>query len=106
MNKEQPMNDHLTRHRAAMAQQAWPVVERFIQAHPQYTIDPDQAGSASNTNYVIFGHRGEHWAEEGGEQRVVFKYFCEDERKARELFALHHFADTGVVPQLLAESGQ
>lgn len=96
------MNDHLTRHRAAMAQQAWPVVERFIQAHPQYTVDPDQAGSTSTTNYVIFGHRTEPW----GEQRVVFKYFCQDERKERELFALRHFANTGVVPQLLAESGQ
>jgi len=96
------MNDHLTKHRAAMAQQAWPVVERFIQEHPQYTIDPDQAGSASTTNYVIFGHRTEPW----GEQRVVFKYFCQDERKQRELFALRHFAATGVVPQLLAEYGQ
>lgn len=92
------MSDHLTKHRAEMAQQAWPVVERFIQEHPQYTIDPDQTGSASVTNYVVFGHRGD--------ERVVFKYFCRDERKERELFALRHFADTGVVPHLLKEYNQ
>lgn len=91
------MTDHLTKHRAEMAQQAWPVVERFTQEYPQYTIDPDQAGSASITNYVTFGQ----W----GEQPIVFKYFCQDERKEREVFALRHFAATGVVPQLLAESG-
>ena len=32
------MTDHLTKHRAAMAQEAWPVVQRFVQTHPQYTI--------------------------------------------------------------------
>lgn len=92
------MTDHLTKHRAEMKRQAWPVVERFIQEHPQYTIDPDQTGSASVTNYVVFGHCGK--------QPVVFKYFCRDERKEREVFALHHFAATGVVPQLLEEDGQ
>lgn len=91
------MNDHLTKHRAEMARQAWPAVERFIQEHPDYTIAADQSRSLSNTNYVIFGQRGE--------EPVVFKYFCRDERKERELFALRHFAATGVVPHLLAEDG-
>ena len=61
------MTDHLTKHRAAMAQEAWPAVERFIQQYPSYTIDDDQDGSIGNTNYVIFGHRGE--------EPIIFKYF-------------------------------
>ncbi|MFN8493386.1 MAG: aminoglycoside phosphotransferase family protein [Caldilineaceae bacterium] len=92
------MTAHLTKHRAEMARQAWPAVERFIQEHPQYTIDADQSGSASVTNYVIFGHQGE--------QPVVIKYFCQDERKEREVFALCHFAITGIVPQLLEDYDQ
>jgi hypothetical protein len=92
------MTDQLQQHRAEMARQAWPVVERFVQEQPHYTLDADQSGSLSNTNYVIFARQGE--------ERVVFKYFCRDERKEREVFALRHFAATGVVPQLLAEYEQ
>ncbi len=92
------MTDHLTKHRAEMTRQAWPAVERFVQEYPQYTIDADQSGNASVTNYVIFGHQGE--------QPVVIKYFCQDERKEREVFALRHFAITGIVPQLLEDYDQ
>jgi hypothetical protein len=81
-----------------MKRQALPVVERFVQQNPQYTIDADQTGSQGVTNYVIFGQRGD--------QPVVFKYFCADERKEREVFALRHFAATGLVPRLLEEHGQ
>jgi hypothetical protein len=87
--------DHLTKHRTEMARQAWPVVEQFIQEHPQYRVATDQSRSLSNTNYVIFGQQDD--------EPVVFKYFCQDERKERELFALRHFATTGVVPQVMAE---
>ncbi len=73
---QETMSSHLTKHRAEMARQAWPAVERFIQEHPQYTLDADQSGSIGNTNYVIFGH--------SGERAVVFKYFCRDERKERK----------------------
>lgn len=92
------MTDHLTKHRAEMARLAWPAVERFIQGNPHYTINADQSGSASVTNYVVFGRRGE--------QPVVFKYFCQDERKEREVFALRHFAEAGVAPQLIEEYDQ
>lgn len=95
------MSDQIKQHRAAMERQAWPVVERFVQDHPQYRVDANQSGSQSVTNYVIFGHRKDH----SGDQRVIFKYFCRDERKQRELFALRHFAATGLVPQLLEDEG-
>ncbi len=91
------MSEQMKKHRAEMARLGIPAIEEFVQAHPAYTIDPDQAGSQGVTNYVIFGHRGT--------QPVVFKYFCRDERKEREIFALRHFAATGLVPQLLAETG-
>ncbi len=92
------MSDHLVKHRAEMERQAHPVVAHFVKAHPAYSIDPDQSGSQSVTNYVIFGHRGA--------QPVVFKYFCEDERRAREVYSLNHFAETGIVPQLLEDDQQ
>lgn len=95
------MSDQLAKHRAEMARQAWPVVEQFIQKHPQYRVDANQSGSQSVTNYVIFGHRIDYQ----GEARVIFKYFCRDERKQREIFALRHFANTGLVPQLLEDEG-
>jgi hypothetical protein len=95
------MNDHLTKHRAEMERQAWPVVKEFVQQHPQYHVDENQSGSQSVTNYVILGHRRDHLSE----QRVVFKYFCRDERKQREIFGLRHFAATGLVPQLLEDDG-
>jgi hypothetical protein len=81
-----------------MEQQAYPVVERFVHLHPEYSIDANQSGSQSVTNYVIFGHRGQ--------EPIIFKYFCEDERKEREVYGLRHFAATGLVPQLLEDAGK
>jgi hypothetical protein len=78
-----------------MEKLAYPAIEQFVAQHPGYTIDPDQSGSQSVTNYVIFGHRGK--------KQVIFKYFCEDERKAREVYALRHFAKAGIVPRLLVD---
>ncbi|MCC6458569.1 MAG: phosphotransferase [Caldilineaceae bacterium] len=92
------MSTHLAKHRAAMERQAYPVVEQFVQLHPEYSIDANQSGSQSVTNYVIFGHRGH--------EPIIFKYFCEDERKAREIYGLRHFAQTGLVPELLADDGK
>jgi hypothetical protein len=92
------MSDHITRHRAQLEKEAYPIVEQFIQHRPHYRIDPDQSGSQSVTNYVIFGHRDQ--------QPVVFKYFCRDERRIREVFALQHFAETKLVPNLLDDDGQ
>jgi hypothetical protein len=89
------MSTHLERHRAEMEKLAYPAVEQFIARHPEYTLDPNQSGNQSATNYVIFGHRGQ--------EQVIFKYFCEDERKEREVYALRHFGETGFVPQLLED---
>jgi hypothetical protein len=94
------MSTHLARHRAEMEKQAYPAVKRFLQQHPEYAIDANQSGSQSATNYVIFGRR---LLDHGGEQPVIFKYFCQNERKAREVYALRHFAETGIVPQLLVD---
>src|SRR4051812_5767752 len=91
------MSTHLERHRAEMKMLAYPAVEQFIAEHPDYEISEDQSGGNSATNYVILGHRGS--------EQVVFKYFCEDERKEREVYALRHFSQTGLVPTLLVESG-
>lgn len=111
------MDEQTRKHRAEMERQAVPVIERYVQQHPQYTIDADQAGSQSVTNYVIFGRHiaqsgdrqrgdGQHVDRQpSDEQRVIFKYFCRDERKQRELFGLRHFAATGIVPQLLEDVG-
>lgn len=93
------MSNQLAKHRAQMKQEAYSAVERFLQQHSEYSIDADQSGSEGNTNYVIFGHR----FAQGGEQPVIFKYFCQDERKEREVYALRHFSETGVVPQLLVD---
>ncbi|MEZ4868860.1 MAG: phosphotransferase [Caldilineaceae bacterium] len=96
------MTTHLERHRAEMERLAWPAVADFVAAHPQYQVDADQSGSTSVTNFVIFG---QHTLADGSVEPVVFKYFCQDERKEREIFALRHFAATGLAPQLLAEQG-
>ena len=95
------MSNQIAQHRAEMQRLATPAITQFVADHPHYRIDPDQSGSQSVTNYVIFGHR----RDEQGEQPVVFKYFCRDERKERELYGLRHFAATGLVPQLLDEHG-
>lgn len=95
------MSTPIAQHRAEMQRLATPVITQFVADHPHYRIDPDQSGSQSVTNYVIFGHR----RDEHGEQPVVFKYFCRDERKEREVYGLRHFAVTGLVPQLLEEHG-
>lgn len=91
------MSTQLMRHREELQKLAYPAVQQFIDRHPQYAIATDQMGSNSNTNYVILGQRNQ--------EPVVFKYFCADERKEREIYALRHFAHTNMVPQLLAEDG-
>ncbi len=84
--------------RAALAAEAWNQVRDFTSRHPEYTIAPEQSGGQGNTNYVILG--------KCGAERVVFKYFCQDERKDREVFGLRHWAASGLVPHLLAEQGR
>ena len=67
-------------------------VATFIKAHRGYSVDADRLDQG-HTNHVIAGHHGK--------QPVIFKFFCEVERKDRELFGLRHFASTNLVPQIL-----
>lgn len=96
------MSTPIAQHRAEMQRLATPAITEFVADHPHYRIELDQSGSQSVTNYVIFGR---HIDDIQGEQPVVFKYFCRDERKEREVYGLRHFAATGLVPELLDEHG-
>jgi hypothetical protein len=70
-------------------------VDAFIAEHPEYTRrDLEQPGQGA-TNRVVFARRGHN--------RVVFKVFCQAERKERECYALHHWRETGLVPKLLVD---
>jgi hypothetical protein len=68
-------------------------VDAFLVEHSGYTRDGVEQPGQGATNRVIFAHR-DH-------EVVVFKVFCEAERKERECFGLRHWAKTGLVPQLL-----
>lgn len=70
-------------------------VDAFIAEHPGYTragVDQPKQGA---TNRVVFGRRGD--------EQIVFKVFCEAERKKRECCAYRHWSGTGLVPRLLAD---
>ena len=68
-------------------------VDAFIAEHDDYTRQGVAQLGQGSTNRVVFARRDE--------DLVVFKVFCEDERKARECFALRHWAATGLVPELI-----
>jgi Ser/Thr protein kinase RdoA (MazF antagonist) len=70
-------------------------VDAFIAKHPSYSRQGVKQPGQGATNRVVFARR------EG--ELVVFKVFCQPERKARECFAYHHWQDTGLVPQLLVD---
>lgn len=89
--------EHIRQHRQLMKNRATPAINRLVEMHPEYAIDPDQSGSASVTNYVIFGRRGD--------ELVVFKYFYDQERRAREIYGLKHWTPTGIVPRLYHDDG-
>jgi len=68
-------------------------VDAFIAEHSEYSrLGVEQPGQGS-TNRVVFARRGD--------TPVVFKVFCEAQRKEREAFALRHWRQTGLVPRLL-----
>ncbi|MDP6041780.1 MAG: hypothetical protein QGG64_24750 [Candidatus Latescibacteria bacterium] len=70
-------------------------VDAFIATHPEYTREGVDQPRQGNTNYILFSHRNN--------ELVVFKVFVEDERKARECFAIRHWQDTGIVPRLICD---
>jgi hypothetical protein len=68
-------------------------VDAYIAAHPGYTRQGVEQPKQGATNRVIYARR-DH-------ELVVFKVFCEVERKERECFALRHWQETGLVPELI-----
>jgi hypothetical protein len=68
-------------------------VDVYIAAHPEYTRRGVKQPAQGATNRVIYARR------DG--VLVVFKVFCEVERKERECFALRHWRETGLVPKLI-----
>ena len=73
--------------------QALSKVDAFIAEHPGYTRDGVEQPGQGSTNQVVFARCGE--------ELLVFKVFCETERKERECFGLRHWQETGLVPKLL-----
>ncbi|MBN1809553.1 MAG: aminoglycoside phosphotransferase family protein, partial [Planctomycetes bacterium] len=73
-------------------------VEAFIADHQDaITLEGVRQPGQGATNRVFFARRGD--------DLVVFKVFCERERKERECFALRHWGRTGLVPGLLWDAG-
>src|SRR3954447_23677702 len=68
-------------------------VARYLATHRSLRIDLAQPEYRGGTNHVTFGH--------ADGRPVVFKYFVNELRFRNELFALKHFASTGLVPQAL-----
>ena len=60
-------------------------IDAYIAAHPEYTLRGVEQPAQGATNRVIFARRD-------GEL-IVFKVFCEAERKERECFALRHWRE-------------
>ncbi len=89
--------EHIRQHRQKMKDEGGAAIAKLVEAHPEFAMDADQSGSASVTNYVIFG--------QCDDEPVVFKYFCQDERRAREIYGLLHWMPTGIVPRLYHDEG-
>ena len=68
-------------------------VDEFIAGHDGLTRHGVEQPGQGATNRVVFARRGD--------QIIVFKVFCEEQRKERECFALRHWRSTGMVPELI-----
>jgi hypothetical protein len=71
-------------------------VDAFITAHPEYARQGVQQPGHGSTNRVFCARLGH--------EPVIFKVFCEAERKERELFGLRHWRKTGLVPRLICDA--
>jgi hypothetical protein len=69
------------------------VVDNFIAANPEYSRHNIEQPKQGSTNRVIFATRGQ--------DNVVFKICCDNERKERECFGLRYWQDTGLVAKLI-----
>jgi len=67
----------------------------FIAENPEYSRQGVEQPGQGATNWVVYACRGN--------ERVVFKVFCDAERKDRECFALRHWAETGLVAELIRD---
>jgi len=76
-------------------QEALAKVDAFIAQHRDYTRRGVEQPGQGATNRVMFARRGEGL--------VVFKVFCTVDRKERECFALRHWRETGLVPELICD---
>ena len=74
-------------------QEALARVDAFIAERPEYTRDGVEQPHQGATNRVVFARR------DG--DLVVFKVFCNSERRDREWSALQHWQETGLVPELI-----
>jgi len=74
-------------------QEALAKVDAFIATHSGYTRQGVEQPAQGATNRVVFARRGDG--------PVVFKVFCNAERKERECFAFNHWQETGLVPELI-----
>lgn len=70
-------------------------VDAFIAAHPGYSRQGVMQPGQGATTRVLFARRND--------KLVVFKVFCDQERKERECFAYRHWQNTGLIPQLLVD---
>jgi hypothetical protein len=68
-------------------------VDAFIATNPDYRRNGVEQPGQGATNRVVFARRDE--------ELVVFKVFCEEERKQRECYANRHWSSTGLVPNLI-----
>ena len=72
------------------------LVAKLLDQFPEFSVDPEQPPERGPTNCIT-------WGSYGG-QRVIYKTFVHPDRKERESFAMKHWAPTGLVPHLLAET--
>ena len=69
------------------------VAEQFIGEHPGYSLSDQAIMWQGATNRIVRAqYRG---------QPVVFKFFRQGERWKRELYGLHHFSQTELVPLVI-----
>lgn len=81
---------------AQFTEQALAGVDAFIAGRPGYTRRGVEQPGQGATNRVVFARRGD--------ELVVFKVFCEAERKERECFGLRHWRETGLVPGIIYDA--
>jgi hypothetical protein len=79
--------------REELTSRAEDAVTRHVAARPSMRVDSAQPSYRGGTNFVTF-------ASDNG-RPIIFKYFVSSARFRNELFALKHFAGTGLVPEVL-----